>query len=199
MGFVVTQYPTELQSEIDREAALYVRQSMGSSVSTLILAGSNPISESPSASPLRGASTAAAIPDKIQASYTEIHELASEKCLLAQRLVDLITQTRSKLDFDIARVRLLQGDPPELVAAQTTASANLRPAGMMNKTLSVLSAQPSLGASGSADSFGAPGRNPALAISESLRNALGQHQTGESISAAASPTPSLGHVTKSMA
>ncbi|KAF9524487.1 hypothetical protein CPB83DRAFT_861235 [Crepidotus variabilis] len=185
----------ELQNEIDRDAARYIRHSRPGTIP------STPVPDSPPAFSSRRESVGPngapiPIPQKIQASYTEIHELASEKCLLAQRLVDLISRARSKLDVDITRVKLLQGEPPELVAAQASAIIHMKPPGLM--VLPSLSASAPIAVSSSADSFGAPGRNPALAISESLRNALAQPPAAEraAVSAAASPAPLTGHANK---
>jgi chromatin modification-related protein YNG2 len=123
------------------------------------------------------------IPARISASYAEIHDLAGEKCMLAEQLIQIINRTRSKLDVDIVKVRTLQGEPPEVIAASIT-----RP---------LPSVLPTLGA----EAFGAPGRNPALAISESLRNALAPAVESRVVSAAASPSPSpsgsMAHVNKS--
>jgi len=103
--------------------------------------------------------------------------------MLAEQLIQIINRTRSKLDVDIVKVRTLQGEPPEVIAASIA-----RP---------LPSVLPTLGA----EAFGAPGRNPALAISESLRNALAPAVESRVVSAAASPSPSpsgsMVHVNKS--
>jgi chromatin modification-related protein YNG2 len=103
--------------------------------------------------------------------------------MLAEQLIQIINRTRSKLDVDIVKVRTLQGEPPEVIAASIT-----RP---------LPSVLPTLGA----EAFGAPGRNPALAISESLRNALAPAVESRVVSAAASPSPSpsgsMAHANKS--
>jgi len=132
-----------------------------------------------------------------------MHELAAEKVALAEKLIDLISRTRAKLDVDISRVRLLQGEPPELVAAQASASMNMKPAGLMSLT-GIGVGGVSLGTSGmgAVESFGAPGRNPALVISESLRNAMAtqpltEGRNGVATSASAIGSPA-GHANKSM-
>ncbi|KAF8902812.1 hypothetical protein CPB84DRAFT_1707453 [Gymnopilus junonius] len=166
----------ELQQEIDKDSAKYIRHSRRASS-----ASATPPSPSSRATSPKSVS----IPAKVSACYAEIQELASEKCALAERLIDIITRTRTRLDYDIMKVRTLQGDSPEAIAASMAATS---------KPLTLL---PTL----SADAFGAPGRNPALAISESLRNALAipLAELPRSIAAqsvvAASPPPA-SHTTK---
>lgn len=205
---------TELHQEIDKDAARYIRHSRRSSTSTpmpmtTISSSTNPITslpDSPSASSSRAGSVAPSIgtpisiPTKISASYDEIQELAVEKVALAEKLIELITRTRAKLDVDISKVRLLQGDPPDLVAAQASVSLNIKPAGLM--ALTGLAAASVNGASASVESFGAPGKNPALAISESLRNAMttqqGEGRTGLSASSSVASPLVTGNANKSM-
>jgi chromatin modification-related protein YNG2 len=167
----------------------------------------NPIPESPSASPSGGDSVAPGsgtpvpIPTKISASFNEIHELAAEKVALAEKLIELITRTRAKLDVDISKVKLLQGEPPALVAAQASASLNMKPAGLMALTgATAASVNTSSSSSANVDNFGAPGRNPALVISESLRNAMAtQPQTeGRNGVSSGSSHSASGHANKSM-
>ncbi|KAF8800528.1 hypothetical protein BYT27DRAFT_6833664 [Phlegmacium glaucopus] len=159
----------ELQEEIDKDSAKYIRHSRrASSASTT----------PPSPSSRTTSSKSIPIPTRISASYAEIEELAAEKCALAQRLIELISRTRARLDIDIVKVKLLQGESPETPTVATRAS---RP----------LVATPTL------ENFGAIGRNPALAISESLRNALALTPTADpQVSAPATPTPSSAPATK---
>jgi len=135
----------ELQQEIDKDCAKYIRRrSHGASlVSTT---PPSPASRPPSPKSV-------SIPAKISTSYAEIQELAGEKCALAQQLIELLSKTRARLDIDIVKVRMLQGENPEI---PTVASRSSRPP-VATSTL---------------ENFGAMTRNPALAISESLRNAL---------------------------
>jgi chromatin modification-related protein YNG2 len=39
--------------------------------------------------------------------------LTNDKIVLAQRIIQLVTRTRARLDADLAKVRLLQGESPE--------------------------------------------------------------------------------------
>lgn len=130
----------ELQQEIDRDSARYIRHSIRSSSSPT---PTDPAQRAPSPKTV-------GLPAKIQTSYAEIQELSNDKCDLAQRLIDLITRTRARLDADIVKVKCLQGEVPE-----TTTS--------LGKAIS----SAALGVD-----FGPSGRNPAQQISESLRNAL---------------------------
>lgn len=130
----------ELQQEIDRDSARYIRHSIRSSSSPT---PTDPSQRAPSPKSV-------GLPAKIQTSYAEIHELSNEKCILAQRLIDLITRTRARLDADIVKVKYLQGEVPDTAVALSKASSAV-----------------SLGVD-----FGPSGRNPAQQISESLRNAL---------------------------
>ena len=161
-------YGSELQQEIDKDSAKYIRHSrQGSSTST-----SPPSPSSPTTSPITP------IPVKISASYAEIQELASEKCALAQQLIELLSKTRARLDIDIVKVKILQGESPDTPTVATRSSA-----------------RPSAAAPPSLENFGSIGRNPALAISESLRNAFALTSTVDSPSV--SPSVSSGPATKS--
>jgi chromatin modification-related protein YNG2 len=93
-------------------------------------------------------------------------ELSNEKCILAQRLIDLITRTRARLDADIVKVKYLQGETPDSTS-------------VLGKVVS----SAALGLD-----FGPSGRNPAQQISESLRNAL--VNTSESRQGSATPVAS---------
>jgi chromatin modification-related protein YNG2 len=52
------------------------------------------------------------IPQKIDQSYAEVDKLAQEKILLADRLGTLIQRARTRLDYDLRRVLILQGEDP---------------------------------------------------------------------------------------
>ena len=79
---------------------------------------------------------------KIEAAYAEIDKLAVEKLGLAERIVELITRARARLDHDVGKVLVLQGEPPDGFS----------------------------GFGGSTFTLG--GRNPVGQINESLRNAF---------------------------
>jgi chromatin modification-related protein YNG2 len=52
------------------------------------------------------------IPQKIDQSYAEVDKLAQEKIQLTERLAGLIQRARTRLDYDLRRVLILQGDDP---------------------------------------------------------------------------------------
>lgn len=157
----------ELQQEIDRDTAKYVRHALRPSPSS----GSSTVSPSPSAS--RAPSPKSShLPAKVADAYAEIRQLGDDKCLLAKRLIELLTRTRSRLDVDLNKVRILQGELADYHAVST-------------RSASVLSS-PAIG--GQSDIL--YGRNPAQQISESLRNALGGSASMPDVkSASALPPP----------
>jgi chromatin modification-related protein YNG2 len=61
------------------------------------------------------------IPQVVKETYDKIDQLADEKLVLAQRVVDLITRARARLDYDLSRVLIQQGEDP---AAATHPSAS---------------------------------------------------------------------------
>jgi len=56
---------------------------------------------------------------RISAGQLEIETLSNEKINLTQRLVELLTRTRARLDADLARVRILQGESPNDIRASS--------------------------------------------------------------------------------
>ncbi|KAF5323722.1 hypothetical protein D9619_012955 [Psilocybe cf. subviscida] len=117
----------ELQQEIDKESLKYITQSRSSGTS--------------SPAPTAGL--------KVSALYAEVQQISTEKCSLAERLVEIINRTRAKLDVDIVKVRTLQGESPASIVAS-----------MARQSQPVLSISMS------------SGTNAAMAISDSLRNGL---------------------------
>lgn len=81
----------ELQQDIQRETAKYIRHSLRS--------GAAP-----------GSSKDGQMPQKIEEDYAEVDRLADEKLRLAQRMVALIARARARLDHDLSKVLILQGD-----------------------------------------------------------------------------------------
>ncbi|KAA1466560.1 hypothetical protein DENSPDRAFT_831411 [Dentipellis sp. KUC8613] len=81
----------EVQSEIQKETAKYIRHSLRNGATAVSAKDSQ-------------------IPQKIKDDYVEIDRLAEEKMLLSQRMIDLITRARARLDFDLSKVLVLQGD-----------------------------------------------------------------------------------------
>lgn len=83
----------ELQQEINKETSRYIRHSLRS--------GATPLS-----------SKDEQIPQKIDQSFAEAEKLSQEKIQLAERLGGLIQRARTRLDYDLRRVLILQGDDP---------------------------------------------------------------------------------------
>ncbi|CCL98241.1 uncharacterized protein FIBRA_00235 [Fibroporia radiculosa] len=121
---------SQLQQEVQKETSRYIRHStkLGAGTTT-----PTPLSAKDSA-----------LPQTISAHYAEIDQLAGEKEALARRLVQLIERARARLDHDLNKVLVLQGD--------------LDPAAQV-----VLSGVAAVGGGT---------RNAAEKINESLRNAI---------------------------
>ena len=101
------------------------------------------------------------LPSKIQASYAEIDKLALEKLELAQRIVELITRARARLDHDLGKVLALQGEVLDGGLGLGLGLGMGLGLGLGN----------GLGG-GVGGSFTLGGRNPVNQINESLRNAF---------------------------
>lgn len=112
-------WPAELQQEIQKESAKYIRHSLRSA----------------SATPGQALSAKdAAIPQIISAHYAEIDRLAAEKEVLAERMVQLIMRARARLDYDLNKVLVLQGElDPSLQAGCYLSAKN--PADKINESL----------------------------------------------------------------
>jgi hypothetical protein len=132
----------DIQQEIQKEASKYIRHTLRNVQAQAQNGTSVP-------SPIPTKEKDALLPAKIQTSYAEIDKLAVEKLELAQRIVELITRARARLDYDLSKVLILQGDPPDVVGLGGSSS----------------------GLSGHG-SFTLGGRNPVNQINESLRNAI---------------------------
>ncbi|KAJ7772763.1 hypothetical protein B0H14DRAFT_2632282 [Mycena olivaceomarginata] len=111
------------------------------------------------------------IPGKISTAYAKIDKLSAEKCALAQRIIDLVSRTRTRLDSDVAKVRALRGEPlePAFAAATTTASGS---SARLPRTPSAVGSPMLEG-----EVYVGASRNPASQIRESLHTALGASTT----------------------
>ncbi|KAF9469158.1 hypothetical protein BDZ94DRAFT_1279116 [Collybia nuda] len=135
----------ELQQEIDKDSAKYIRHSLRASSLP-----SSPSSRAPSPK-------SSALPAKIAASYAEIQQLSNDKCALAQTLIELVSRTRSRLDSDLTKVRVLQGEVVDYPSALGSS----------------ITAVPGIGLAATLpEPYGVTGRNPAMQVTESLRSAL---------------------------
>jgi len=83
----------ELLQDITKETSRYIRHSLRS--------GATPLSTKDEQ-----------IPQKIDQSYGEVDKLAQEKVVLAERLGTLIERARTRLDYDLHKVLVLQGEDP---------------------------------------------------------------------------------------
>ncbi|KAJ7225916.1 hypothetical protein GGX14DRAFT_422985 [Mycena pura] len=138
----------DLQQEIDKDSSRYIRHSL--KVSNSASSSNTSVSPSPAAS-RPPSPKSMAIPGKIAAAYVEINGLCAEKIALAQRIIDLVARTQARLDADLTKVRILQGElPDQSIGARTVPSTPLL----------------------EGDVHFGPSRNPASQISESLRTAL---------------------------
>jgi hypothetical protein len=129
----------DIQQEIQREGSKYIRHTLRN----VQAQSQNGASLS---SPVATKDKDAQLPARIQASYAEVDKLAAEKLELAQRVVELITRARARLEHDLGKVLVLQGDTPELASG--------------------------MGGSHGHGSFTLGSRNPVSQINESLRNAI---------------------------
>jgi len=135
--------PLDIQQEVQKEASKYIRH-------TLRNVQAQSQSGTSLTSPVPTKEKDAQLPAKIQASYAEIDKLAAEKLELAQRIVELITRARARLDNDLSKVLVLQGEVPDVVNGLSSSHGSLSGHG----------------------SFTLGGRNPVNQINESLRNAF---------------------------
>jgi hypothetical protein len=94
--------------------------------------------------------------NKIAAGHAELEKLANERVALAMRIVSLMTRTRTRLDGDLVRIGILQGEVDKGSTAAVVLGGAITPTGS------------AIGE----DVYVMHGRNTAVAISESLRHAL---------------------------
>lgn len=89
----------ELLQEIQKEGAKYVRHSFRTASNQALSAKDT------------------AIPSMIQAHYDEVDKLSREKESLAERIVQLVMRTKARLDSDLNRILVLQGEGDMAVQA----------------------------------------------------------------------------------
>jgi chromatin modification-related protein YNG2 len=53
------------------------------------------------------------LPGRISIAYAEVEALTTEKISIAHQIIELLSRTRARLDGDLSKVRILQGEPPE--------------------------------------------------------------------------------------
>lgn len=130
----------ELQQEITRDSHKYIRH--------VLRSDSDSSSKDKALTPPT---------EKIKSAQKTLEKLADEKVAIAERIVNMLTRKRSRLDYDLARVLALQGEPDPAAIVAGAAQP-------------ILSSGTSISATGSGYILG--GRNPAAQINESLRNAF---------------------------
>lgn len=143
----------EIHQEVTKEANRYIRHSLKAETDA---AKDKPFPPSPI--------------EHIREARQTLAALSEEKIALTQRVIELLNRKRGRLDHDLRRVLLLQGD--------TEAAA-------------VVAAGVPLSLSSAGTGYALGGRNPAQQITESLRNAYGTTavSAGNSISASQSRVP----------
>lgn len=99
------------------------------------------------------------LPARIAASFAEMDQLSDEKVALAQRVIELLTRTKARLDASLARVRVLQGEPEETRARSSPYSSRRLPVYSYGG--------------------GLEGLSPAQQISDNLRTAHATSSAGE--------------------
>ncbi|KAI6024457.1 hypothetical protein EDC04DRAFT_246392 [Pisolithus marmoratus] len=133
----------DLQQEITRDSHKYIRHVLRSDPE-----GSSKDKDRPSPTPPV---------EKIKSAQKTLDQLADAKVAIAERIVNLLSRKRSRLDYDLARVLALQGEPDPAAIVAGAAQP-------------ILSSGTAIGSTGSGYILG--GRNPAAQINESLRNAF---------------------------
>ncbi|EPQ58965.1 hypothetical protein GLOTRDRAFT_125283 [Gloeophyllum trabeum ATCC 11539] len=107
----------ELQHEIQKETTKYIKH---------CVRATPPSSSAPSPSPQTpnpSIPNSANLTPKVSASYALLDQLNSEKIALSQRMTDLIARAKARLDYDLARVLVAQGDADPASASVTAAAA----------------------------------------------------------------------------
>lgn len=69
----------------------------------------------------------ASIPQTVKETYEKVGQLSDEKLVLAQRVVDLVTRARARLDHDLSKVLVQQGDDPGSASQPSLSSVSTLP------------------------------------------------------------------------
>lgn len=114
-AFLIIIHLTEIQQDIAKDQLKYIKSSLKQCSSLPSnTAGSGEQIKSATASPTpNGSNSKAHLPGRISAAYAEIEALTAEKISIAQQIIELLTRTRARLDGDLSKVRILQGESPE--------------------------------------------------------------------------------------
>ncbi|KAF8662716.1 hypothetical protein AX16_001158 [Volvariella volvacea WC 439] len=208
----------ELYQEIEKDSAKYIRHSLRAAASSnnssvtstptptpttpsSINNNNTPPPQTPTPTAVRAPSPKSShLPAKIAAAYAEIDQLADEKILLAQKVINLIQRTRARLDVDLSKVRVLQGENTMDYTFTGASASPIVASGTGSQGYGYGGASVGYGygygvgdgagaGSISAGGGGLGGRNPAGQISESLRNALSNIPVGGAGSGSGTTTP----------
>jgi chromatin modification-related protein YNG2 len=156
---------TEIQQNIAKDQSRYIKSSLKqSSYLPTNTVGSR--EQSATASPTPNSSNSKAhLPGRISVAYAEIEALTNEKISIARQIVELLTRTRARLDGDLSKVRILQGESPE----------DIRPSVSPNVAhqLTLSSPYGTKRFVGSDTAVIGSGVSPVIQIGESLRTAAG--------------------------
>lgn len=139
-GILPTDPVPELQQEIAKDSHKFIRHALRTDCE---VTGKDKPSPPPPT-------------EKINQAQKTLSIIADEKIALAERIVELLSRKRSRLDYDLGRVLVLQGEPDP--AAVVAGAAPLMSAGT--------------GGASAGSGYVLGGRNPAAHINESLRNAF---------------------------
>ncbi|TFK55381.1 hypothetical protein OE88DRAFT_611522 [Heliocybe sulcata] len=107
----------ELNREIHKETSKYLKQSVRATASSSSAPSPSPQTPNPAAP------SSTSLSAKVIASYALLEQLTSEKVALAQRMTDLVARAKARLDHDLARVLVAQGDVDPASASLTAAAA----------------------------------------------------------------------------
>lgn len=156
---------TEIQQDIAKDQSKYIKSSLKqySSLQTLQTNTTTSVerSKSATASPTpNGSSSKAHLPGRVSAAYAEVEALSNEKISIARQIIELLTRTRARLDGDLSKVRMLQGDSPEDIRSSVFANVAYQSSPYGTKRYA-----------GSDSSV--IGVSPIIQIGESLRTATG--------------------------
>ena len=111
--WIFTGGTTEIQHNIAKDQSKYIKSSLKqSSYPPTNTAGSGEQSATASPTP-SGSNSKAHLPNRISVAYAEIEALTSEKISIARQIIELLSRTRARLDGDLSKVRILQGESPE--------------------------------------------------------------------------------------
>lgn len=139
-GIFLSNTVTEIQQEIAKDSHKFIRHALRTDFEAI---GKDKPSPPPPT-------------EKIKQAQKTLCLIADEKIVIAERIVELLSRKRSRLDYDLGRVLLLQGEPdPAAVVAGAAPLMLTGPGGALAGSGYVLG-----------------GRNPAAHINESLRNAF---------------------------